>query len=464
MQKAYIDKIRAQIDIFNSLDLNELLTEKYPDKIISDIIISRFNGEQLVIYTKEAFGRLEKELVLGNLVFYHTSTIDINGNNIDFLNTITSFVQLLKSKDFVSAENLLWSIINYEIRYNIWHEKYDISFRTTKVRNMFEKLDLKKGEYDTHLKSVLEKLLDLQKQLKDDLESVAGIKDALNQSESDLSAIQKIKESYKKIDEDIKNLQATIEANSASSQASLIEKLKDLDSKSITVIDKINAKLADAEKLHSDIKTDLDEIQNLYSKAEKNSEYIQSKIKEAEDLAGKTADNALAFTFSERADKLKVSVRFWSWVGIPVAFLLMCAWIIFAYKYVNVDVNNDFAKLLVFTGKLALGLTIVCFAFREYMKERKLLEEYAFKKAVALTVNAYADQISHNNIPDNECVSDEIIAKYAQKKEDDRQQFIETTVTGLYEKPTYSIEKDFNKSMLRPRDLLKNKLLEEPKK
>ncbi|MFT5397066.1 MAG: hypothetical protein ACI85N_002283, partial [Gammaproteobacteria bacterium] len=95
--------------------------------------------------------------------------------------------------------------------------------------------------------------------------------------------------------------------------------------------------------------------------------------------------------FKQRKGELSTSISFWKW-SVPITAIATIAWIFFLFG------NGDLANLewqVIFVNSLkalpAIGLLL--FSISQYTKERNFQEEYAFKSAVALTVNAYADQL-----------------------------------------------------------------------
>ena len=86
------------------------------------------------------------------------------------------------------------------------------------------------------------------------------------------------------------------------------------------------------------------------------------------------------------------SVTFWKW-SVPVMAIATIAWIFFLFGNGNVS-GMSIEVFAINSLKTIPALFLLLFSISQYTKERNFQEEYAFKSAVALTVNAYADQLN----------------------------------------------------------------------
>ena len=125
---------------------------------------------------------------------------------------------------------------------------------------------------------------------------------------------------------------------------------------------------------------------------EEKTTYFEERNSYLDDLIGREVGASLFETFKQRKAELNTSITFWKWC-VPITALATIIWIFVLFG------NGDLGALgwqVIFINSLkaipAVGLLL--FAISQYNKERNFQEEYAFKSAVALTVNSYADQIN----------------------------------------------------------------------
>jgi hypothetical protein len=79
--------------------------------------------------------------------------------------------------------------------------------------------------------------------------------------------------------------------------------------------------------------------------------------------------------------------------------------------------GNIYFDIVLYAVKSAIAFVILGFAINQYSKERTLQEEYAFKEAVAVTINAYADQLQGETDADRrKMIMDTIDKMYSSPK------------------------------------------------
>ena len=410
------DKIEFEIAALRNLNVEECLFLAYPQKTIGEIVISRFTGESFLFYIEKTIENFSQQFAGSDWQFWFTSCFNPQRQSLEIVSALSSLRINISNKQFQAAESFLWAIVNYQITNSFWNEKNTNAIKQTKLKEMFSNLDARKEEYDTHISNLMQELSQLEK----DMSLKATRLDEIEEKEASLDAIL---ESAQEINNKYANVNGEITA------------LKESNEK---VISDLQEALREAITLKQTIDKDCKNIALLKEKANSSYSNIANKAKDSEDLVGKISDNSLGFSFSVRKNELLSSVRSWKYLLIPLYFILAGGWFFISYNYININVENEFAKILVFTGKLSLSLYIIYFALREYVKERKLWEEYSFKTAVALTVNAYGDQIGQAK--HCSCEDEDIheTLDYKRGKETNRQAFIKATVNTLYEIPKYS--------------------------
>lgn len=137
-------------------------------------------------------------------------------------------------------------------------------------------------------------------------------------------------------------------------------------------------------------------------------------------MMGYIADGTLSHSFNSRKTKIQTSV--WWWFGGSIASaLLMAAWIFVVFTCLKADTGNAIADIFINIAKTSPMIVLFWFALNQYQKERNLLEEYAFREAMAITLTAYLDQL-HD------------------EKDEHKRELLLNTVEKLYTKPKISNE------------------------
>lgn len=129
----------------------------------------------------------------------------------------------------------------------------------------------------------------------------------------------------------------------------------------------------------------------------------KKKLKERalylDELMGKEVGKSLFLTFDKRKKELNRTVTIW-----VILVLITSGWAFYFTE--QLFANKDFSTILwteyiANTIKLVPLFIVLFFCIRQYQRERNFQEEYAFKSAVALTINAYSEQIEDKDKRDD---------------------------------------------------------------
>lgn len=424
--------LESELTSLQNLNIRGKLFASYPRSAIGDIVISRFTGESFVYYIERVVENFSQQLLGSDWQFWNQNCMLPQGQYIDITAAIANLRTNISNNQFQNAESFLWAIVNFQIVNSFWNEKNISTVKRTKIAEMLSNLESRKQEYDNHIRDLLLKITESFTKLDDKANKLAEIESARNSLSAILQDAKNEFGKYVTVDSDIQSKKEEIASN--------IRELKE--------------ELTKAKEYKNDIKSDLGDINDIKERIKGEYDYIKRKSDEVTDLSGRTSDNALAFSFRNRKKELELRVNFWKWFGIPMTFILSGGWIYISYNFIEIQIDSDILKLLFFTGKLSLSILLLVFSFREYMKERKLLEDYSFKTAVAFTVNSYADQIAmHRNIEESDPEYYDLI----KAKEKARQEFIENTVKDLYSKPFYRVDSSIKNISINPSELIKLK-------
>ena len=181
------------------------------------------------------------------------------------------------------------------------------------------------------------------------------------------------------------------------------------------------------ETLETNTKEKIDLIQSGYDS-------VSSHVEEVRKMMGYIADGTLSHSFNKRKVNIKRSEKLWMWISLG-SLALLIVWICVVFIWLSANTGIVWADILINGIKASPLAFAFGFALKEYSKERNLLEEYAFREAVAVTITAYLEQLNGDNTEE-------------QKK------LLVSTVEKLYTKPIIS-NKEYKLFNLDTKDIAK---------
>lgn len=123
---------------------------------------------------------------------------------------------------------------------------------------------------------------------------------------------------------------------------------------------------------------------------------FDDQLAKLNELLGKETARTLFSTFKERKAELSKPVRNWM-RGVILASLFALIWVsaVFTnfFGWVNGEIVVSSEFLLLNTLKSIPAIILLYFTIRQYVRERNVQEEYAFRSAIALTIQAYGDMV-----------------------------------------------------------------------
>lgn len=176
--------------------------------------------------------------------------------------------------------------------------------------------------------------------------------------------------------------------------------------------------------------TRIKERSNHFAKyLEENKKELDKNSKYLDTLIPGSVGASLFGTFKYRKDELIKSVRFWV---ITTLFAAGGTFYYITLLFGNTNYNSMvWQEYVANTIKLSPFFIFLFFCIRQYQRERNFQEEYAFKSAVALTIDAYSKQIGDQDKRDNMIIE---------------------SVVKVYDSP---IEKHLTKENIKNRSMLK---------
>jgi len=168
-----------------------------------------------------------------------------------------------------------------------------------------------------------------------------------------------------------------------------------IEQKMDSLFEELRSHLKDAGRLSADIDQESKDLykqfETLLAKVESKTDYFDERNKYLNDLIGKEVGVSLFATFKQRKEEFKAPLNLWRW-AVPISAIATVIWIYILFG------SGDLSQLswqvfLANTFKALPAAGLLFFAISQYVKERNFQEEYAFKSAVALTIEAYAETL-----------------------------------------------------------------------
>jgi hypothetical protein len=404
-----------------SIKIADFFTNK---EDFASVSIGRYPIKKFISFFNRAIKQLKDELNSDNFYFYpiQGSAQPIAGINLT--NVINDLMNLLNQNNITNLETPLNQLITYEYYFGIWHiSKYKIHNISAKelkektetidllnkrVEQQLELLNKRIAEVESHKKemsgfieSKLNELNQITNNLAKSNQEVKEISNLLNQSQKDNQQINSYVEQQKEKYTEIKKL-FQIEQSIFEEFRKKSGELEDNINKSLTTTD---------EKL---------------KQSEDQLKFILGKKEDIVRLTGMAADGSLGSKFDERQNKLNKGIRFWRW-AVPVITLLAIIYIFIIFYFFKPNPEISIWVLLsISLLKTTPALFVLFWVFRQYVKERNIQEEYAFKSAVAMTITAYSDLLDNRDSTTNTS----------------RQQMILNAIKEVHRSPRILDEKD----------------------
>lgn len=316
---------------------------------------------------------------------------------------MSNLLQQIKAQNFAASIPQLNKLIHYQAINGFWEKSKRKYFRASEasLQEEQERLDV----VSKHMQAVSARLSELVEDLKGEK---AGLGNFIKSKNSELSEIESLLASARQHSSELteKNTKASTLEERINATVEQAEERK-------TDIDEINASL---KKLEAQSKSSLQETKknneireeeykrlvDLFNKKldfiDSKKDYFEERNQYLDDLIGREVGASLFETFKQRKKELVGSIGFWKW-AVPVTAAASIGWIFFLFG--NGDLSNlAWQVIVVNTLKALPAIGLLLFSISQYVKERNFQEEYAFKSAVALTINSYADQLQEKENKD----------------------------------------------------------------
>jgi hypothetical protein len=400
MQNNYRTSILTQINRFKGLTPVEIIKERFPDQAdLSAIPIGPYSAATFLSIGNHAIESLELAM---NTPVWHTLTAVAQGHNefghVDINNTLSSYVELLAQKSVEQAAQHLSRLVWYCMASGIWIDEKHVKLPSrTQVKLIADELSLSAKRLEGQLASID----------KTSNELTARRQDLVNFTEEKKNELGDIRRGLDEARKQLNELQSILQQ--ATAKAGEVGTVKE---SAQGVLNEMNVQLGVAKKEFETFKGNAGELledqttrsntsKQVMEEAQQLYRFIKGKEEEVIKLLGMAADAALGTKYNARGGEIGKGLKFWQW-AVPISVVVAVAWVIIVFTCVKTTEFNEWVNLVINLLKTSPAFILMGFVFTHYSKERNLQEEYAFKAAVAMTINTYADILEGKDADGNQ--------------------------------------------------------------
>lgn len=404
MNQEQKQRVLAQLDPFWKLDIDKRIAEVYKDYTdLSSIAVGYYTVSELSQYSKKAISQLGQvlETPFSNILpFQYQFQNDFGNGNLG--DDLTNMNALIEANNFADAVNILTRLVYYQVANGFWDKvlEKDDKKRFAQVVEMESKLTLISEQLTKSIetnKSLLESL----KTEKENLETLVSTK------KKELGEIEGLLPTARNNSEELNRLLNTSTATNESINSLLTQQNTNLDT--------ITKKIEEEKTVYTAFQKDIKELKELFNTeiengGKKNIEFdkmlasvleqsktFDKQILVLNELIGKEGAVRLFNTFNDRKKDLDAPVKRWAWIVIltGVAALILIIGIFTNFfgliPTMKMPDTIDWQFLVINSLKSTPIMIVLFFTIKQYVRERTFQEEYAFRSAIALTVQAYGD-------------------------------------------------------------------------
>lgn len=201
-------------------------------------------------------------------------------------------------------------------------------------------------------------------------------------------------------------------------QASTTESLTSINAR----LDESTNNAANIKKMDAEMKAYKSSVDEYVNKMDATTEAIEERVKVYNERTQKIIEQnneqtaeisrqlelatgaGLFAAFKKRKDELEIGQ--WVWLvilGVSIfIFIAFSCWLVVEFQKIDWNNVNWFVDIFLKITASTPILYLVAFVTDRYAKERRLLEEYAFKSTISLALKPYFDMVSSNQITDEE--------------------------------------------------------------
>lgn len=392
------DALRAALDAYKRFDLTAAIARAYPDQPdLSTYLIGAFSAENLVLYANQMVDNFNEVIAKGLWVSVPGHSIE-GQRRVNHIAAMQQFLAAVEQSALEQVSTLLAQLISYQMDHGFWRlpgsevlppDAAELKQLSDMIKVQTKRLEEAQG----HLVELLSRI---------DTER-AGLNSFSNEKKAEFEELRKmVAESKQHLNtitttqEEAKKKEATIGAIEASGK----KVVEGLNVELGVVKKELDAFKSSAGEAQEKLSTDTANARRSLDASEKLYKFIKGKEQEIIKLLGMAADAALGTKYDSRGSQIGKGLRFWQW-AVPLSVLIAVVWVIVVFTCLKTDDLNEWINLVINLLKTSPAFVLMGFVFAQYGKERNLQEEWMFKAAVAMTINAYADLLEDKDKESN---------------------------------------------------------------
>lgn len=385
---------------FRQFDLPEMIANSNePSPWGVDRRIGPFLPNEFVALSKQFFNTLERLLTNNELwpCISTTAAHHYQFGDVDGLGQTSNYVNHVERGLWEPAVGNLQRMVHWALANGIWRDaalmeplnEEDVRSLTERVNTTSKLLSRQLSTVSSMVEEVDQARSALTKFTDDKRAELKAIADALEEARNSLAEINKLVSEARVLGTVGSDINAKLGEllGSADVQMKVLERAFEEFKK-------------DADSQKEEVNSNATQTKTFLAQAEAKYEEILGHKTTIERLVGMAADGYLGNKFEARAEQIHKGLRFWQG-AVPVSVVVAVIWVIVVFTCLNTKMGNEWVNLGINLLKTSPAFILMGFAFRQYGKERNLQEEYSFKAAVAMTINAYADLLAAKDNPEN---------------------------------------------------------------
>lgn len=394
--------VKNYIDSLKLIDIDSKITLVYKDyNDLKKVNIGSYTVEEYANVFKKIIIEFEKILnseIFFSLPYSYQFQNDFGGGNLN--EDLSNLQVFISNNDFGNSIAFLQRLNYYLIIHGLWHNfsQNDYNLKVTELESISNQIKLysksiqersiQNGELVKVLENEKNKLVTFIETKNIELEQINNllpnarnngeeISRLLNVStESNQKLISLIEIQHQKIQE--------IENKLKSEQQNYEGHQKEFSDFKVNLTNEIEKN----QKTNSDFNLLLDQVKD-------KSKSFEDRLLVLNELIGKEGAVKLFSTFKDRKEDLKIPVRNWAIAVVSVGILALLMTISIFTNFFGLmggyPSSIDWQFLVINTLKSTPIIIVLYFTIRQYVRERTFQEEYAFRSAIALTIQAYSE-------------------------------------------------------------------------
>ena len=400
---------------FEKADFETPFKNKYKDtETFDSIVIADYSIAELFAMAKRSISQLKEFLENGNWQIIPSDNIQIPMyGSITLRNVIINTTNYLNSASYDHAALQIKPLVYFEMMCGFWDQpkRIELGIRESSLKTLEQRAELTMTHIDARedkvkllinelesKKSEIEKLINTKRQ---ELETLKN-----NQSESN-NILKDIQGASKSATSEL----STIETHNKKVQT-ILDELETAQRKVEEQIKTSNTHITDSKNALDDFNSD---AASKIAQIKSDYESVSNNAEEVRKMMGYIADGTLSHSFNKRKEDLSTQITKWFWASVIIAVLAI-GWVCAVFFWLSADTGSEWADILINGIKSSPLFFLLGFSISQYQKERNLMEEYAFRESVAVTLTAYLEQMP-------------------EKEDEDKRKLLISTVERLYTKP-----------------------------